>query len=259
MKKDNEAKMKEILNELEDELLDEEVDNKKEEVVEEKEKETVVEEETVPTEEDKKEDSKDEDKEENEEESSTEEIEDKVVEESKEETVEEEIKEDKKEEETTVVEDDDKDLEVKESPIRQVGNYLIEKLKKYKYVLILDLAVFLFLFFVVPMVILEVKPVVWMTLFLIFTILPTVAFYLKKLFKKYQIMVGIPFFYLCILCILDSCTIKDLYGITSHGALDKTPAWVDAILVTFIIVFFQYIGLTVMDVAKKYLKCNKKK
>ena len=98
-----------------------------------------------------------------------------------------------------------------------------------------------------------------MTLFLIFTILPTVAFYLKNLFKKYQIMLGIPFFYLCILCILDSCTIKDLYGITSHGALDKSPAWIDAILVTFIIVFFQYVGLTVMDIAKKYLNNRKKK
>lgn len=234
MKKDNEAKMKEILNELEDELIEEKKEDKEEDI----DKEDKIEETVDESVEDEIDESENVEEESNDE-----------SEEDAEETI--EIEEAEKEE------DDLK--EVKESPIRQVGIYLIEKLKKYKYILILDFAIFLFLFFVIPMIILEVKPVIWMTLFLIFTILPTVAFYLKNLFKKYQIMLGIPFFYLCILCILDSCTIKDLYGITSHGALDKSPAWIDAILVTFIIVFFQYVGLTVMDIAKKYLNNRKKK
>ena len=110
----------------------------------------------------------------------------------------------------------------------------------------------------IPTIILEVKPILWMSLFLIFTILPTVAFYLRRLFKKYQVMMGIPFFYLAIICILDSCTIKDLYGITSHGELDKSPAWVDALLVTFIIVFFQYIGLTVINLVRRPKKRTRK-
>jgi len=223
MKKDNEAKIKEILNELEDELLEENGSDKTEEIIEKTEKlsERNVEE---------------------------------VIEESKEEeAVKENLSEKSKKKQK------DERLELKESPIRQIGIYLIGKLNKYKYILILNFVVFLFLFFLIPTVILEVKPVIWITLFLIFTILPTVAFYLKKLFKKYQVMIGIPFFYLCILCILDSCTIKDLYGITSHGSLDKTPAWIDAILVTFIIVFFQYIGLTVIDFVQKHTKLERKK
>ena len=122
----------------------------------------------------------------------------------------------------------------------------------------MDFVIFLLLFFLIPTIILEVKPILWMSLFLIFTILPTVAFYLRRLFKKYQVMMGIPFFYLAIICILDSCTIKDLYGITSHGELDKSPAWVDALLVTFIIVFFQYIGLTVINLVRRPKKRTRK-
>lgn len=224
MKKDNEAKIKEILNELEDEQLTETGTDKKEEMIEKTEK-------------------------------LSEKNAEEVMEEARDEN---DLKENLREKNKKKSKDERQEL--KESPIRQIGVYLIDKLNKYKYILILNFAVFLFLFFLIPTVILEVKPVIWITLFLIFTILPTVAFYLKKLFKKYQIMSGIPFFYLCILCILDSCTMKDLYGITSHGSLDKTPAWIDAILVTFIIVFFQYIGLTVIDFVKKYTKpeCRKK-
>lgn len=244
MKKDNEARMKEILNELEDDFLDEEV---VEEVVEDKVEENVEEE---TTEEELEEKVEEETTKEEVEEPVEEEITEEEVEEPVEEEATEEVKETKKEKTKKEISD--------ESPIRKIGFYLLAKLKKYKYVLILDLVVFILLFFLIPTFILKVEPVKWMTLFLIFTILPTVAFYFGNLFKKYQITLGIPFFYLCILAILDSCTIKDLYGITSHGALDKTPAWIDALLVTFIIVFFQYVGLTVIDLAKKTLKRVKK-
>ena len=291
MKKDNETKMKEILNELEDELFEERVNNKEtEENVEEEAVETEteenVEEETVESEieENVEEEAVETETEENVEEEAVEsEIEENVEEETVEteteenveeeageseieETVEEEVEEKinkeeskkEKHEETKKVEKKPKEeVEIKESPIRNIGNYLIEKLKKYRYVLILDLVVFLFLFFVVPMVILEVNPAIWMSLFLVFTIIPTLSFYFKDLFKGYQILVGLPFFYLSILCILDRCTIKDLYGITAHGSLDKTPAWVDAILVTFIIVFFQYLGIKIVDLSRKCKKGKK--
>ena len=241
MKKDNETKMKEILSELEDEL-DEDV--KKEETVEEE----VVEEETT--------------EEEVVEEETTEEevVEEETTEEEvvEEEVVEEETTEEEVEEETTEEEEIEDKKENIESPIKKIGDYLIEKIKKYKYLFILDFVVFLLLFFLIPTVILEVQPFIWMALFLVFTILPTVAFYLRKLFKKYQIMMGVPFFYLLILCILDSCTIKDLYGITAHGELDKSPAWIDALLVTFIIVFFQYIGLTVLNLVRRPRKRARK-
>ena len=266
MKKDNETKMKEILSELEDEL-DEDV--KKEETVEEEvvEEETteeeVVEEETTEEEVVEEETTEDEVVEEEttvEEEVEDETTEDEVVEEetTEEEVVEEETTEEEVEEETTEEEEIEDKKENIESPIKKIGDYLIEKIKKYKYLFILDFVVFLLLFFLIPTVILEVQPFIWMALFLVFTILPTVAFYLRKLFKKYQIMMGVPFFYLLILCILDSCTIKDLYGITAHGELDKAPAWIDALLVTFIIVFFQYIGLTVINLVRRPRKRARK-
>ena len=259
MKKDNESKMKEILSELEDELV-EEKDKKEEEpieeVVEETEEETaeeVVEEAEEETAEEVVEEAEEETAEEVAEEDEEETAEEEVVEEDEEETAEEEVVEEDEEEEKPK-----KKNEQVESPIKKIGDYLIEKLNKYKYLFILDFVVFLLLFFLIPTIILEVKPFIWMSLFLIFTILPTVAFYLRKLFKKYQITMGIPFFYLAILCILDSCTIKDLYGITSHGALDKAPAWIDALLVTFIIVFFQYLGLTVINLVRKPRKRTRK-
>ena len=278
MKKDNEAKMKEILSELEDELEEINEENIKETVKKEKkvEEETIEDEEVVEEETTEDEEVVEEETTEDEEivEEETTEDEEVVEEETTEdeEVVEEETTEDEEivEEETTedeeIVEEetteDEEDKKVKnaqiESPIKKVGDYLIEKLNKYKYLLILDFVIFLLLFFLIPTIILEVKPILWMSLFLIFTILPTVAFYLRRLFKKYQVMMGIPFFYLAIICILDSCTIKDLYGITSHGELDKSPAWVDALLVTFIIVFFQYIGLTVINLVRRPKKRTRK-
>ena len=276
MKKDNEAKMKEILNDLEDDYLDEKT--KEVEFVEEKEQknEEVVEEEFDKSSEEetnKNEEVEVSEKTQNEEvEETIDEIEDISNEDDAKETKEveedtENSKEEIEEDNEDVVEDEsadenDEDItnkQFKESPIKIIGDYLVAKLRYYRYVLILDVIVFLFLFFLIPTIILDVKPVMWMTLFLVFTILPTITFYAKNLFKKYQIMLGLPFIYICILCVLDSCTLKDLYGITSHGVLDKTPAMIDAVLVTFIIVFFQYIGLTVVDLCKKLFKKNKKK
>lgn len=224
MKKDNELKMKEILDELEVEIDEKLQDNEKG-----SEKELT---ETID------------------EVDNLEEIDD----------IEETETENTEAEKTDIEEDDEKEFELKssinDSDIKKIGDYIIEKILNYKFVLLLNFAIFLLLFFLIPQIILEVKPYIWMTLFLVFTILPTMAFYVKNKFKDKQILFGIIFFYVCMLCILDQCTINDLYGITSHGSLDKTPAWVDAIFVTFIIVFFQYLGILTINLLKKL---NKKK
>lgn len=227
MKKNNEDKMKEILEEFEEEM----------DVILEDEEEVAEEVEDVVDDEQDLEESIDEE--------TTIEIEEKTTDEEKT-----EFEEDFDEEE--------KDFEIKlattDSDIKKIGDYIIEKLLKYKYIIGLDFAIFLLLFFLIPQIIFEVKPYIWMTLFLIFTILPTMAFYVKNKFKDRQIMFGLIFFYLCILCILDRCTINDLYGITSHGTLDIVPAYMDAVLVTFIIVFFQYIGILVINIMRKLRK-----
>ncbi len=165
-----------------------------------------------------------------------------------------------KEEKTEKVEKKGKkEVEIKESPIRKnaalIGNYLLGKIKDYRYVMALDFVIFLLLFFLIPVVILKVKPVIWMVAFALFTILPTIAVYWLEKFRDKQIMFGFFFIYLLIFIVLKRCTLIDLYGITSHGELDHTAPWLDAVFVTCIIVFFQYLGILLVD----FLKGNKKK
>ena len=256
VKKDNEMKMREILDDLEDEIdvklqdVKDEIVEDDEDIIEEVDSEFGVDDETA--------DSDLEDEESEEDEDLEEEIDDEDDFLEEEETELEEILDE---------EDEDDDKEKKsvakavatDSDIKKIGDYLIEKLLSYKYVILLDFSIFLLLFFLIPTIILEVTPYIWMTLFLVFTILPTMAFYMKKKFKDRQIMLGLVFFYICILLVLDHCTIKDLYGITSHGNLDYSPAFMDAAFVTFIIVFFQYLGTTIVNVMKKTRKSKTKK
>jgi hypothetical protein len=105
---------------------------------------------------------------------------------------------------------------------------------------------------------LSVPSYVWWGLFGIFTIVPTIIFYKKEKFKKIQILIAIPFMYLLILTVLGRSIISELYGISSRGALDPTPAWVDAIFVTFIIIFCQYLGIMIVDFINKKKKKTKK-
>ncbi len=149
----------------------------------------------------------------------------------------------------------------KDSQIREkvmiLGSYLLDKLKDYKYVIVLDIIVYLLLFFLVPKVVFDVKPVIWMAAFVIFTILPTIGIYGMNKFREKQIMFGFFFIYILILLFINRFTIIELYGITSQGSLDHTPAWLDAVFITCIIVFFQYIGILIVNVVRK-LKSNKK-
>lgn len=237
VKKDNELKMKEILDELEVEIDERLQDN---EEISEKELTEVIEENIID------------EKEENNE------LEEEIIED---EIIDEDITDESEEEK--IEEEDEKEFVVKssiaESDIKKIGDYIIESILKYKYVVLLDFAVFLLLFFLIPQIMFEVKPYIWMTLFLIFTLLPTMAFYVKNKFKDKQIMFGFIFYFVCMLCILEHCTLNDLYGITSHGTLDKTPAWLDALFVTFIIVFFQYLGILVINLMKKLRKKKTRK
>ncbi len=155
------------------------------------------------------------------------------------------------------------EVETKDSIIREkaiiLGNYLLGKLKEYRYVIILDVIVFLLLFFLIPKVIFDVKPFIWMTAFVIFTVLPTIGIYGMNKFRDKQIMFGFFFIYLLILLFIKKFMIIELYGITSQGNLDYTPAWLDAVFITCIILFFQYIGIVIVNLVRKCKKKNKKK
>jgi len=56
-------------------------------------------------------------------------------------------------------------------------------------------------------------------------------------FREKQIIFGFFFIYFLIFFSIKRFTIIELYGITSQGNLDHTPAWLDAVFVTCIIVF----------------------
>ena len=150
-----------------------------------------------------------------------------------------------------------KDSELHEK-FQVLGSYLLGKLKEYRYVFLLDIIVFLLLFFLIPKVIFEVSAVVWMTAFVVFTVLPTIGIYGMNKFRDKQILFSFFFIYLLILLFLSKFTIIELYGITSQGTLDHTPAWLDAVFVTCIIVFFQYIGILIVNVFKTFGGNNKK-
>lgn len=144
----------------------------------------------------------------------------------------------------------------KDSQIREkfmiIGSYLKEKLRDYRFVILLDIIVYLLLFFLMPKVIFDVKPFIWMIGFVLFVILPTVGIYGMNKFRDKQIMFSFFFMYLLIILFIKKFTIIELYGITSQGKLDHTPAWLDAVFVTCIIVFFQYIGILIVNVCKHF-------
>ena len=140
-----------------------------------------------------------------------------------------------------------------------LGSYLLKKLKEYKFVFLLDLIIFLLLFYLIPIVVLEVKTIIWMIAFVVFTMLPTIGFYGMDRFKDKQVVIGFFFIYLLIFLSLDRFALMELYGITSRGTLDYTPAWLDAVFTTCIIVFFQYISILIVKLVKKMRKQSENK
>ncbi len=229
MSKDNEKELKE-------KKTQEKKENSKENVVEKKDKEIKIEEKEVKKEAVKKEEASKKDSS------------------KKEEKV--EKKETKKTPKKEKVEVITEDSQIRKK-VMTLGTYLLDKLKEYKYVIGLDIIVYLLLFFLIPKVVFDVKPIVWMTAFVIFTVLPTIGIYGMNKFRDKQIMFGFFFIYLLILLFINKFTIIELYGITSQGSLDHTPAWLDAVFITCIIVFFQYIAILIVNVVKMF-KGNKK-
>ncbi len=182
----------------------------------------------------------------------------KKEEESKKKVEKEEKKESKKNSKKEEVEVVTEDSQIRKN-VMILGSYVWEKIKDYRYVMGLDLVIFLLLFFLIPSVIFDVKPVVWMIGFVVFCILPTIGIYGMNKFREKQIIFGFFFIYLLIVLSLKRFTLIELYGITSQGNLDHTPAWLDAVFVTCIIVFFQYIGILIVNLVRKMKKKTKKR
>lgn len=88
-----------------------------------------------------------------------------------------------------------------------------------------------------------VAPIIWRLIFAFSIVIVTDVFYLLKKIKYEEILFSIIILFVLNLIFIKYCTIRDLYGITSHGSLDKCPALIDALFVDFIIVFIEYVTL----------------
>ncbi len=125
-------------------------------------------------------------------------------------------------------------------------------------IFVMNIIIFVALFFLIPLLFNHVNPFIWRLLFVLVIIGVTDAFYLTKKIKYDDVLYSIIVLFIFNLIFLDYCTIQDLYGITSHGSLDKCPAILDALLVDIVIVFIEYITLLMTRMFKRLFTKPKK-
>lgn len=130
--------------------------------------------------------------------------------------------------------------------------------KEYIWIFAMNIALFIILFFLIPLLMDKVNPNIWRILFVISIILITDICYLTKKIKYEQVLFSLPILFILNLIFIGRCIRLDLYGITSHGSLDKSPAILDALLVDMIIVFGEYLTLLITRFIKKIFKGKNK-
>lgn len=138
----------------------------------------------------------------------------------------------------------------------------LDKLKKIflnnAMILLMNIIIFIMIFFILPLLIVRVNPIIWRIAFLFIIAIITNIFYLTKKIKYEQVLISLPILFILNLFILNYCTLNDLYGITDHGSLDKCPAIIDALMVDMIIVFVEYITLLITRFINKKIMKGKK-
>ena len=135
---------------------------------------------------------------------------------------------------------------------------IIKFLKDHMMVFFMNVVLFVILFFLIPLLFNLVNPIIWRLLFLFTIALVTVLFYLVGRMKYEHVLYSLPILFVLNLFILKYCTVRDLYGITSHGNLDKCPAIIDALLVDIVIVFVEYAALFIARFIKNAANKSKK-
>ena len=136
---------------------------------------------------------------------------------------------------------------------------IIKFFKEHWGIILMNFIIFIILFFLIPLLFNYVNPNIWRTLFIITIALVTDIFYLKKYIKYDHVLFSIIILFILNILIIDYCTIRDLYGITSHGDLDKSPAIIDALLVDIVIVFLEYATLFITRIVKDVIDRRNKR
>lgn len=124
--------------------------------------------------------------------------------------------------------------------LNKIKKILVIFLKKYWDLILMNIIIFSLTVFIESIYMYNLKMIVWMINTLLFIVIPTIVFTIVRPIKSKSIVISIPILYILFLIFLNFCTIRELYGISSLG-LDKTPNYIDALLVVFIFTFIEYI------------------
>lgn len=136
---------------------------------------------------------------------------------------------------------------------------VLKFLRKHWDLILMNIIIFILTVFIESQYLYNLKLLIWFSNTILFIIIPTILFTYKRPIKSKDIVLSLPILYVLFLIFLDYCTIRELYGISSLG-LDKTPNYVDAIMVVFIFTTFEYITAYIVNKIKdKKIKTDSKK
>lgn len=145
---------------------------------------------------------------------------------------------------------DNKLLDTMKIILKRIKKASIIFLKKYWDIIVMNIIIFILTVFIESIYIHKLKLLVWFLNTILFVSIPTIIMYLKRNMKTKTILMSIPILYILFLIFLDYCTIRELYGISSLG-IDKTPNYVDAILVVFVFTMIEYVSALITCKFKK--------
>lgn len=145
---------------------------------------------------------------------------------------------------------DNKLLDTIKIILKRIKKASIIFLKKYWDIIVMNIIIFILTVFIESIYIHKLKLLVWFLNTILFVSIPTIIMYLKRNMKTKTILMSIPILYILFLIFLDYCTIRELYGISSLG-IDKTPNYVDAILVVFVFTMIEYVSALITCKFKK--------
>lgn len=129
-------------------------------------------------------------------------------------------------------------------------------LKLHWDLILMNIIIFILTVFIESQYLYNLKLLVWFSNTILYIVIPTLIFTMFRPIKSKDIFISIPILYILFLFFLDYCTIRELYGISSLG-LDKTPNYIDALMVVFVFTTFEYITSFIVNKIKDKKKNDK--
>ncbi len=142
------------------------------------------------------------------------------------------------------------------SILNKIKVIILKFFRQHWDLILMNIIIFILTVFIESQYLYNLKLLVWFFNTILFIVIPTIAFTILRPIKNKDIFISIPILYILFLIFLDYCTIRELYGISSLG-LDKTPNYIDALLVVFIFTSFEYITAFIVNKLKLKKKIKK--